>query len=159
MLFAAILIQTMYGGLKYVLENIKVKNLVISRQKEEYQNYKDIMKIALSRDVNIIIVKAGDRIVIDKTSYIDILYPKSKLSLSDINNNSIVAKLVYKDKKILFTGDIEKEAEEDILSMYDKKELECDILKVAHHGSKGSTTDEFLNIVSPKIALIGVRRE
>jgi len=99
------------------------------------------------------------RIVLDKTSYIDILYPKSKLSLSDINNNSIVAKLVYKDKKILFTGDIEKEAEEDILSMYDKKELECDILKVAHHGSKGSTTDEFLNIVSPKIALIGVRRE
>ena len=159
MLFVAILIQTMYGGLKYVLENIKVKNLVISKQKEE--NYKDIMKIALSKDVNIIIVKAGDRIMLDKTSYIDILYPKSKLSLSDINNNSIVAKLVYKDKKILFTGDIErqKEAEEDILSMYDKKELECDILKVAHHGSKGSTTDEFLNIVSPKIALIGVRRE
>lgn len=149
----------MYGGLKYVLENIKVKNIIISKQKEEYQNYKDIMKIALSKKINVIVVKAGDKIVLDDTSYIDILYPRSKLSLSDINNNSIVAKLVYKDKKILFTGDIERQAEEDILKMYDKKELECDILKVAHHGSKGSTTDEFLNAVSPKIALIGVRRK
>lgn len=149
----------MCGGLKYVLKNIKVENIVISKQKEEYQNYKDMMKIALSRNVNVIIVKAGDKITLDNTSYIDILYPESKLSLSDINNNSIVAKLVYKDKKILFTGDIEKEAEEDILGMYDKKELECDILKIAHHGSKGSTTDEFLNAVSPKVALIGVRRK
>ncbi len=147
----------MCGGLKYVLENIKVENLVISKQKEEYPNYKGIMEIVLSKNINVIIVKAGDRIVLDNTSYIDILYPKSKLSLSDINNNSVVAKLVYKNKKILFTGDIEKEAEGDILSIYDKKELECDILKVAHHGSKGSTTDEFLNAVSPKIALIGVR--
>lgn len=147
----------MCGGLKYVLENIKVENLVISKQKEEYTNYKGIMEIVLSKNINVIIVKAGDRIVLDNTSYIDILYPKSKLSLSDINNNSVVAKLVYKNKKILFTGDIEKEAEGDILSIYDKKELECDILKVAHHGSKGSTTDEFLNAVSPKIALIGVR--
>ncbi|MDE5830259.1 MAG: hypothetical protein K2H53_00730 [Clostridia bacterium] len=40
--------------------------------------------------------------------------------------------------------------------MYDEKTLKCDILKVAHHGSKSSTTDAFLEAVSPKIALIGV---
>lgn len=53
-------------------------------------------------------------------------------------------------------GDIEKEAEEKILMLYDKEKLKADILKVAHHGSKTSTTDEFLEAVSPQIALIGV---
>ena len=55
-------------------------------------------------------------------------------------------------------GDIEKEAENEILRMHEAKTLKSDILKVAHHGSKSSTTDKFLEVVSPKIALIGVRK-
>lgn len=53
-------------------------------------------------------------------------------------------------------GDIELEAENNILKLYDKDKLEADILKVAHHGSKTSTSENFLEAVSPKIALIGV---
>ena len=61
---------------------------------------------------------------------------------------------------MLFTGDIEKKAEEEILETYkNSKILESDILKVAHHGSKTSTTNEFLNKVKPKIALIGVGKD
>ncbi len=53
-------------------------------------------------------------------------------------------------------GDIEEEAEKNLLKMYTNGELKADVLKVAHHGSKTSTSEAFLEAVSPKIALIGV---
>ena len=66
-------------------------------------------------------------------------------------------KLIYNGFSCLFTGDIEKVAEDKIVSLYkDKSVLESDILKVAHHGSKTSTTEEFFKLVNPKISLIGV---
>ena len=69
-------------------------------------------------------------------------------------------KLNYNNFSMMFTGDIEKKAEEEILETYKNlKILESDILKVAHHGSKTSTTDEFLSRVKPKIALIGVGKD
>lgn len=63
----------------------------------------------------------------------------------------------YKGISILFTGDIEEIAEKAILEKYkDTNKLKSTILKVAHHGSKSSSTEEFLNAVKPKVALIGV---
>ena len=74
------------------------------------------------------------------------------------NNNAIVCKVIWKNISMLFTGDIEKEAEEKVINMYNKnlEKLKSTIIKVAHHGSKTSSTEEFLNIVKPEIALIGV---
>ena len=57
---------------------------------------------------------------------------------------------------MLFTGDIEEITEKELIKLYKNNELDVDILKVAHHGSKTSSTQEFLDMVSPKIALIGV---
>ena len=82
----------MPDGLKCILENLKVENLVISKQKERYKNYDEIMKIAKEKRINIIVAEAGMKITFDKTSYFDILYPLSSLEFDDINNNSIVAK-------------------------------------------------------------------
>lgn len=59
---------------------------------------------------------------------------------------------------MLFTGDIEEIAEKAIIAKYSKEELKANILKIAHHGSKTSTTNNFLKEVSPEIALIGVRK-
>ena len=75
-----------------------------------------------------------------------------------MNNNSLVCKLVYKDFSMLFTGDIEEIAEKAILEKYKNTPnvLEANLLKVAHHGSKTSSTKDFLKIVKPKFALIGV---
>lgn len=69
-----------------------------------------------------------------------------------------MAKLLYKNFSCIFTGDIEEIAEKQILEEYkqDLKTLKSTILKVAHHGSKTSSTEEFLNAVKSKIALIGV---
>ena len=67
----------------------------------------------------------------------------------------MVCKLSYKNFSMLFTGDIE-EAEKDILKEYDLNDLQSTILKVAHHGSNTSSSQEFVDAVNPQIALIGV---
>lgn len=93
----------MSGGIKTILENIKVENLIVSRQKEEYENFKEIVEIANKRKVNVVVVRANDKIVLDKSAYIKILYPTESLPHSDINNNSIVAKFISQNTSILFT--------------------------------------------------------
>lgn len=139
------------GGLVQVVEKLNVKNLIISKQSEIPQEYLQIVNIANDRKIKITEVKKGDKINIEKEIYIDILYPSKDLKYNDLNNNSIVARLVYNNFSILFTGDIE-ESEKELLNY----NLKSSILKISHHGSKTSTSQEFLNKVNPEIALIGV---
>lgn len=116
--------------------------------------------MAKKKKIKILIVKAGDKINIEKYMYFIVLWPKEDelISENSINNNSIVAKLTYKNTSVLFTGDIEEKAEKEILNLYKNNTqiLKANILKIAHHGSKTSSTKEFLDAVSPEVALIGV---
>ena len=148
------------GGIKEVLENLKVKNLVISKQIEETEECDNILKIANKKKVKIIFVEAGQKLNIERKISFTILWPDKNELISEnpLNNNSIVAKLTYGEFQMLFTGDIEQIAEEKIVEKYGGN-LKSIILKVAHHGSKTSSTDEFIKYVNPEIALIGVRKK
>lgn len=73
----------------------------------------------------------------------------------DLNNMSIVAKVEYEDASFLFTGDCSFDEEEDIMDNY-YNQLDCDVLKVGHHGSSGSTSADWLEAVEPEIAVISV---
>lgn len=89
-------------------------------------------------------VKRGDIIKIENTVKFQVLFPSDKLiSENVLNNNSLVMKLYLKNLTMLFTGDIEEVAERELLKLYSNNELEADILKVAHHGSKTSSTIDF----------------
>lgn len=152
------------GGLMYILKNLKVKNIIIGKQYEEYENYKEFIKIAKDKKINIRVVEAGEKITIEKNLYIDVLWPinREKMVIQNaINNNSLVFKLRYINFSMLFTGDIEEIAEKEILDNYKENTelLKSTILKVAHHGSKTSSTKEFINIVKPKYAVIGVGKD
>ena len=83
------------------------------------------------------------------------LHPNKEFLDKDDNNNSLVLKLNYNNNSVLFTGDIEKQAEDFLLD--NNKNLKSDILKVAHHGSKTSTTTDFIKNVTPKDALISCK--
>ena len=152
------------GGLFYIMENLRVDNIIISKQGESSENLKKFIEILQSNNrgsknkTNIILVKKGDNIKIDNTSYFEILFPEEELINDNIlNNNSIVAKFVSNNFKMLFTGDIEEIAENGLCELYKStNKLQADIIKVAHHGSKTSSTLNFLELVKPKIALIGV---
>ncbi len=145
-------------GLFKVIEELDVSNVIISKQGEVSENFKKFQKIVSDKNINIMIVKKGDYITIDRLSYIEILFPEDKLINENIlNNNSIVMKFVSGNFDMLFTGDIEKIAEDRLVELYkNTNKLKADILKVAHHGSKTSSTIEFIELVKPQIALIGV---
>lgn len=144
------------GGILTIMEKVKVKNIIISEQAEHSENYERFKKLMINKKIRLIEVKKGDKIKIGRYSEFKILFPPSRLlSENPLNNNSIVAQFNYNNFKMLFTGDIEKLAEQQILKT-EKAEIRADILKVAHHGSKTSSIPEFIKAVRPKIALIGV---
>lgn len=143
------------NGLIEVIENLNVKNILISKQAYFCDEYKNIANIINLKKIKVTFVKQGDKLNIDKNVELNIFYPPEKLEYGDLNNNSIVTKLTYNSFSILFTGDIEN-SEENLFNKFKNGELESDVLKVAHHGSKTSSTKEFLEAVNPKIALIGV---
>ena len=150
------------GGLIYLLENIKVEKILIGKQFEKNENFEYIVNLANKKHIKIIELQAGNKINIEKNSSLEILWPSvaEKISENAINNNSLVCKFVYKNFSMLLTGDIESIAEEKLLGKYkNTNRLNANILKIAHHGSKTSSIQEFLNKVNPKIALIGVGRK
>ena len=101
------------------MENIKVENVIISKQIENSENYERFIEIVKQKKINVIQVQAGNRVYLDKETYFDIIWPeKEQISENVLNNNSIVAKLNYKKISILFTGDIEEVAEKQILKKY-----------------------------------------
>ena len=71
----------------------------------------------------------------------------------DLNNKSGIIKLIYGDNSFLFVGDAEVEAEEYLVSLYGSF-LDADVLKIGHHGSATSSSEEFIDFVVPKIGII-----
>ena len=141
------------------MEELKVGQVIISKQGEDSENFRKFKDIAKEKKIKTIVVKKGDRLNIEKDLYFDILWPVVNQILENpLNNNSIVCKLKYKSFSMMFTGDIEEIAEKQILKEYKNnlQLLKSTILKVGHHGSKTSSTQEFVEAVKAKIALIGV---
>jgi len=77
----------------------------------------------------------------------------------DSNNSSILLRVEYGEVSLLFTGDLEEQAEKIILRQVNHEDLNADILKVGHHGSETSTSDEFLEVINPKVAVISVGKD
>ncbi len=164
-----------------MLEELKVKNVIISKQAEDSENFQKFKQIVNKRKIPVIIVgsKAFDnskkqnnnsiknvdiickeKIQIEKNIYFDFLWPDNQNLLNEnaLNNNSIVTKLYYNNFSCFFTGDIEEIAEKQILQEYKDNlhVLSSTVLKTAHHGSKTSSIQDFIEAVKPKISLIGV---
>ena len=116
------------GGILTIMEKVKVKNIIISEQAEHSENYERSKKLMIHKKIRLIEVKKGDKIKIGRYSEFKILFPTSRLlSENPLNNNSIVAQFNYNNFKMLFTGDIEKLAEQQILKA-EKAEIRADIL-------------------------------
>ncbi len=148
------------GGLFTIMEEIKVEKILIAKQEEQSENYKHFLNIVREKKIPVIVGKRGDKINIEKDLYLDILFPESKqIEENKINNNSLVFNLHYGNFSMLFTGDIEEIAEKRIVEITDKNKLKADIIKIPHHGSKTSSTEELLENVLPRIALIGVGKD
>ncbi len=157
------------GGAYYLLEHMKINNIIMGIQTVETSNFSKMVELANKKDVKILYLKKGDNYRLDDKTLINVLWPDLDNIVYDnaINNMSLVFKLNCNNKSILFTGDIEEEGEQAILSSYGMDNgkrmidnvLKSDIIKVPHHGSKTSSTIDFIQYVNPKIAIIGVGQD
>jgi competence protein ComEC len=103
-------------------------------------------------------VSRGEVLEIDGVK-IEVLYPtfNANENAPSDNNNSLVFRVVYGSRSFLFTGDIEAQTERILAEQPEK--LTADVVKVAHHGSKTSSTEDFVNVTRAKFAVISVGRE
>ena len=147
------------AGLISVLDNLKTDTLIIGNQPERTEEYDIILSKCKENNVTVQLLSAGEAVTLEKDISFKVLHPSDSLidnSRDDMNNNSLVVLMEYKNIRALFTGDIEAEAERQLINTY--PDLNVDIIKIPHHGSKNSSTQELLDLLKPKIAVIQVGR-
>lgn len=142
-----------YGGLEYILKNFKVAEVLDSGIVSPVEPYQDFLEEVKKSGVTYKIVAVGEKYDWGGCE-VAVLNAKNEVlySTEAYNNHSVVIKLVHGKNSFLFTGDIEKEAE-NFLRNYDIKST---VLKIPHHGSSSSSSYEFLKKVAPKIAVLTV---
>jgi competence protein ComEC len=144
------------GGALAVLKSIHIDSIIASRINSAETKWSEVVETAKNKNIGIRAAQIGDQIQIDKDSRVYILGPDSNMTADkNLNNSSVVLKIIYRHSSILFVGDQEIQAEEKITSRYEKFLL-SEILKVGHHGSITSTGEVFLNAVHPLKAVISV---
>lgn len=150
------------GGFEYIIKNYDVDTLIFSKFHYNSRLVKRILSLAKQKNIAIKMLDAGDLINVCQQTRIYVLHPtytfekSSSTSGEAVNNSSIVLKLIYGKNSILLNGDAEKDAE---LAMCRYKSfLDCDLLKVGHHGSNTSSSIPFLNLAKPESAVISVGR-
>ncbi len=138
------------GGLIEVLNDFQVDQIWHNGDTYTSQTYAEFMTAVQSEGAEIHIAKRGDFIYSGELSFT--IYNPYVLG-SETNNNSIVLSLSYGDIDFLFTGDAEQEAENDMLVSSIVPLPDVEILKVGHHGSRTSSSELFLESISPEIAI------
>ena len=140
------------GGLSGPLSVMPVEEIYAPKTGASSKAYQNFLKKSEAQETEIKHPAPGDSFTLGSSS-VEILGPVTEQG-ADVNNTSIVLKITYGDTAFLFTGDAEREEEQDLLAcQYD---LSADVLKVGHHGSKNSTTYPFLREVMPEYAVISV---
>lgn len=141
------------GNMSEVAEKIQIDRF-ITCQNGDYdltQTYVDLIETLNAVNIDVEYAAAGDTLVFGDL----VLNVVSPTKIYDTaNDNSVAVKLIYKDFSAFLSGDIGGEAENDIL--LSGADISADLLCVAHHGSGSSSTDDFLEAVSPECAVISV---
>lgn len=154
------------GGIEYLINRYDIKNIIRPKQFASFEELADEYSLKIDSSeydeyVRLMQEEAKDNFIFAENNMhfdigdadIDIFYPNKVYSQE--NNASYFIKLTYNNHSALFTGDAGFELENDIC-MEQLENVDCDILKVGHHGSKYSTSLEFAQAVTPKIAVISV---
>lgn len=142
------------GGMAYIIKKFPIGKFYAPKKTTTTEVFKDMVS-ALGRQ-KIYPAHAGMTFNLSDDVTCEFIAPNSK-SYKDTNNYSAAIKLTYKESKFLFMGDAEKLSEKEILD--NNFDISADALKVGHHGSSSSTSKEFLNKVSPKIAVISCGKD
>ena len=142
------------GGIPSVVENFSVKQVFVSEAEQEEMIFHDISRICRMRRTELKVVKENDTIEWRKmkaTIFNPVIATSKKASQ---NERSLIIMISYGNVRFLFTGDATTAVEEAMIES--EKELECDVLKVGHHGSSDASSDSFLARTDPTVCVISV---
>lgn len=141
------------GGLLTVVEELPIDNFLCYPPYEESENYKSIMQVLEERDISKLRGNIGQVYRIGKDMEFHILHPYLDIATDNENNRSLVIHARFKDTSLMFTGDIEEEIEELLLK---EGNLRSHVLKTAHHGSITSSSEDWIQAVSPLFTVMQV---
>lgn len=156
--------QDHIGGLQAVLSHFPVRALVMNGSLSHSKTLTKLLETAVNKNIPIYSAYRGMGLALDHLTSIDFVYPEAKQDetlpvIKDQNHESIVFYLTMDGVRFLFTGDMDISSEQLILELEKfPQQLQADILKVAHHGSKTSTSVDFIKAVQPKLSVISVGR-
>lgn len=143
------------GGMEKILNLFDVAKFYAPKVTTDTKTFKAMISELKSKSLKINILKNNleHNIDLGNNTKVEIFSPIDE-KYDNLNNYSPIIKITYKNNSFLFTGDAEKLVEKEVLQK--NFNLKADVLKIAHHGSTTSTTKEFLEKVSPSIAVISV---
>ena len=142
------------GNMNKVLNSYKVQSFYAPKVYSYTKSFEQMIDSLKSNNLKITPIKRGcNTINLGFQTNVEVFSPIND-TYDNENNYSPVIKISFGNNSFLFTGDAEKEIEDKLILLND--DLKADILKVSHHGSSSSTSDSFLNRVSPKYAVISV---
>lgn len=149
------------GGSPFLFKKYKVGGFAFNFDLKINNLTKEINKILDKKAINKIILKSGDKVIIDKDNEIvlQILWPHPDFEDSDRNENSIVIRLRFNEVAFMLTGDVGKGVEQHLIDLYDKEKLSSQVLKLGHHGSKTSTSENFLKFVDSDYIVISAGKD
>lgn len=145
------------GGAYVVFKNVNVKEVYDNGDATTSKTYQTYLKNIKQKNIAYHQLKAGDTVDFGDGVSFKVFSPTEKMIKNDddLNNNSIVGQLRYKDFTMLFTGDSERDAEQNMVKSYGDK-LQSDVLKSPHHGSRTSSSDDYLKTVKAKDVIISL---
>ena len=136
------------GGMDNIIDNFEIGKFYMPDKITTTKTFRDVLDALERKQIKFNVPEIGDELSFGDVN-IGVIYVSSD---DELNDTSIVLKLVYKDISMLFMGDASTKVEEKILL----QDLKSDVLKVGHHGSIYSTSEDFIKGVEPKISIIEV---
>jgi competence protein ComEC len=144
------------GGLQEILKNYEVGVVLEPGTFNSSKTYENLKNEIGKQNIKNILAQKGTRLDLGGGAVIDILFPNQDVSLWDPNDGSVVAKLTYGETSVMLTGDSTTKTEKIILGEHSLAALDSTMLKVGHHGSRTSTSSEFIKAISPTYAIISL---
>lgn len=141
------------GGLPEIVNNFEIDKIIMPQKLHTSATFEKLLIAIKSKGLTISPPQPNNTVEFGKDIKLHFLGPIRDYG-DNLNLWSVVFRLDYKNKSFLFTGDMEREAEIDLMDTYNMNDLNANVLNVGHHGSNTSTTRQFLDYVRPEIALI-----
>jgi competence protein ComEC len=147
-----------YAGFIDVLREYSVGSVIESGTIAKTKTYELLHSEITKREIPHLFARKGMTVTLDSENGVvfEILFPDRDMTGWSNNDSSLVGRLVYGENEILFTGDATTRTEQALITSNSPEALRSDILKVGHHGSRTSTSKEFLSIVNPSIAIVSL---